>query len=635
MLQKNSFRASSKILFLLALTGCNGGGSVPVGVIDDIAPTVLANPVIRPLNDSTKITLSFSESMDTATLLLSGDLATDANGGIWSSVKDTDDTLIISPNANWTTGTGRTLTVDAKDLAGNGITRLTLSYDIYNSSIFFVSAMAIDDNDDGLTPDSAKQSITKAIDLAVSPAVILVNVGTYNVSSDASGTQTHIILKEGVSLYGGYNNSFTQRNTTRFTSIITDNSSYITANNSSPNRTVEAGLGITPATVIDGFTLNGSSQAGADYTAAMLVHSGGKPTIENNIINGGSGSQFSHGLVNIESSAANIYANIINGGSGNNQSRAIDNEGSTPLIRGNTIDGGTGGSAYAVLCRSNSDAVISENVINGGNGVALSYGVYSSDSAPTVNSNTINGGSSSATYAIYNDYSSSPLISKNSIHGGSGFTASYGVYNILSSAEVFNNNIYGGSSSNASYGIANGSATTVIHNNNIDGGGAMNAYGIIFNSNAVSIDNNIIFTSGGTSVAYCLFEENASGDPASVRNNNLYGCATALYLDYGTSTNCATGATCITSITNVNILNDTTTSGNISTDSILEDIDGADDDISTMQDNDWHFSDLSPGVLTFGGLNGVDDGGWGFTDDMDSTTRPTSGNPWSIGAYEP
>ncbi len=66
------------------------------------------------------------------------------------------------------------------------------------------------------------------------------------------------------------------------------------------------------------------------------------------------------------------------------------------------------------------------------------------------------------------------------------------------------------------------------------------------------------------------------------------------------------------------------------------DIDGLDNNLNTMYDNDWHFSMASPASIASGGLNGIDEiPSWTFTDDFDGVSRPGSGNPWSMGAYEP
>ena len=60
-----------------------------------------------------------------------------------------------------------------------------------------------------------------------------------------------------------------------------------------------------------------------------------------------------------------------------------------------------------------------------------------------------------------------------------------------------------------------------------------------------------------------------------------------------------------------------------------------DPDFVNQAGGDWHFNSVDPTSVTAGGLNGEDDGGWGFADDKDGVTRPAAGNPWSMGAYEP
>ena len=114
-----------------------------------------------------------------------------------------------------------------------------------------------------------------------------------------------------------------------------------------------------------------------------------------------------------------------------------------------------------------------------------------------------------------------------------------------------------------------------------------------------------------------MYEFDSDSDPASVRNNDLFDCPTALYYDEGT--------TAITSIATVNALGDTTASGNVSADPLFEDQAGG----------DWHFTVSTLATVDEGGLNGIDDGGWGFTDDKDGDPRPGTGSAWSMGAYEP
>jgi len=74
--------------------------------------------------------------------------------------------------------------------------------------------------------------------------------------------------------------------------------------------------------------------------------------------------------------------------------------------------------------------------------------------------------------------------------------------------------------------------------------------------------------------------------------------------------------------------------GNVDVDPLFVDIDGPDDDITTMDDNDWHLSASSPESIRTGGLNGSTDA-WTFTEDRDGSTRTGDGSiGWSMGAYE-
>ena len=136
---------------------------------------------------------------------------------------------------------------------------------------------------------------------------------------------------------------------------------------------------------------------------------------------------------------------------------------------------------------------------------------------------------------------------------------------------------------------------------------------------APTIENNIISALKGASERYCVHETDANSDPTALRNNVLFDCPTALYRDEGN--------TAITDIAAVNMLMDTTSSGNVSTDPMLVDRDGADDDPTTFVDNDWHLSGASPASVTGGGL----DLSALFTIDADGVARSV---PWSIGAYE-
>ncbi len=100
--------------------------------IDSTPPTASGSPVsgltTRTVIESTDtITITFSESMDTGTLNIGGDLSSEANFA-WSPTTRANDTLRVSPVTTWKEGFDRTLTIDCKDPAGIGIERLNFLF---------------------------------------------------------------------------------------------------------------------------------------------------------------------------------------------------------------------------------------------------------------------------------------------------------------------------------------------------------------------------------------------------------------------------------------------------------------------------------------------------------------------------
>lgn len=492
---------------------------------------------------------------------------------IWSTTTETDDTLTISPTAGWTIAANHTLTIDADDLVGNSLATLNLNYEVYNGTILFVSATAADDNGDGLSPATAKLTIPAAIAVAPVPAAVVVNADTFNVDS---GAATHVVLVEGVSLYGGHNADFSARDPVNYVSTLTDTSTLATNTFSLPSTAIEAAAGITEATVVEGFTVNGSSQSGADYTASFWSYDGSSPLLRGNILNGGSGDVFSMSMLN-------------------------DN--APPLIQGNTINGGggSGGISYAVFNDLGASPLIRSNIIDGGNGATSSLAISNSNAA------------------------TAPLIQNNSIYGGNGGLYSFGIRNTNRTEATVQNNIIHGGSGRLSFGIGDEMlAVTVVQNNTINGGsGDSRSYGISISDSAPLIENNIVFTSvTGSGLAYCIFELSANSNADSIRNNNLFDCGTSVYGDFdaactGNADGDADDTTC--TLTEMQALLDFGAggvSGNIETDPVFVDVDGVDNDIDTTEDNDWHLSGTSPVSITTGGLNGIDEG-FGFSDDKD------------------
>lgn len=668
---------------LLTACGGGGGGGNGGGTADTTAPTAIVTTNAPAAPDSalipanTVVTITFSESMDTTagTWSLGGGLASESDSGIWSMSSVQNDTLTISPASEWFAKPNRSLTIDARDLAGNAVATINLSYDVYHGTLYYVDTSRLDDTGNGLSPQTAKKYIHTAVANAIAPATVLVNAGNYRLSH-ALGT--HVVLREKVSLYGGYSADFTQRDPATNITTIEDRSTTQTGSSILPHAVLYGKYGLIPitrATVIDGFTIQGSTQAGADYTAAITLY-GISPTVQNNTINGGSGSGGSLGILNYNGASPVVQNNTINGGNAGSDSTAIvnylacspdiqnnilyggnsinttaiRNTSSSPMVQNNTINGGKSSNvSVAIVNFQASSPVIQNNILNGGSGINATA-ISNISSSPMVLNNMIDAGSGSTSATGVNNQSSSSILRNNTITGGSSIlsatsiTTTTGVSNTSSSPTLQNNTIYGGSGGFNSYGVYNADSSSILQNNTISGGsGDHTSNGVyIFSSSSLRLNlyiaNNQIYTRTGIG-SYCLTEDRPAvaygTTPTTLRNNNLFGCV-HLYYDYeGACIGNGNTDPRDCTLSEMNALTDIPDyGGNISTDPLFADIDGADNNIDTMADNDWHFSATTPASVTTGGENGIDQG-WSFTDDKDGVIRPASGNPWSIGAYEP
>jgi hypothetical protein len=542
------------LLLVAGLTACGGGGGT-----GDATPVVIS---ISPSDGSVilkgqTIVITFSESMDTIRIDLDGTLDPESDGGQWSTTNVANDTLTISPKTEWSVDVDQWVSVEAQDLASNKISPLRLTYHIVHD-IVYVSTPANSGNDANPgTQSEPKATINAAIDKAVTlqsalpptsqpPDLYAVFVSEGNYTVDsAGGSGNHVILMNGISLLGGYSADFSERDPASHVTRITDTSTAAASSHLNPNRAVETEGAIDTPTLLDGLTIKGSDQG--NYSAAIYINGGGLPTIQNNMILGGGTDVLKPSLF----------------------SMGIVNFSGQPTIRNNTITGGMGERvSIGVLSAGASSYTIENNTIDGGNGGRNSYGVWSTveSSASSIRNNTIHGGSpGESSFGIQNE-GASPTIQNNTINGGSGLTFSYGIQNTRF--------------------IPSGSPSSP------------------------TIDNNIIFTTGPGS-EYCIHEADVllPMEPVSLRNNDLFGCGTALYFDEAANN--------LISIADVNALTDTTASGNISIDPVFVNLAGG----------DWHLTPSSPPAVTQGGL----DLSPAFTIDKDGKARTA---PWSIGAYE-
>ena len=260
----------------------------------------------------------------------------------------------------------------------------------------------------------------------------------------------------------------------------------------------------------------------------------------------------------------------------------------------------------------------------------------------TISNNVIIGGAGVRTNGIA-IYQASAKIHNNVVYSGTGTSWSFAIYNSNAlSPEIYNNLIVGGGTGTFSYGIAESDSSSIIRNNTIDGGsGGYYSTGIYLTglTGAAVIENNIIYNSGGNTRT-CIQEGNDTA-PGMLRNNLLYDCPQGYYVDNSTlGPICPfnSGFSCYTTIADVNNELITThgaagsADGNIFADPQFVNKNGNDNNSETVDDNNWHLLSTSPAVGA--GLNGVSLS-WNFDIDFDNYFRPSFGNAWAIGAYEP
>jgi hypothetical protein len=118
-------------LLTLGLMACSGGDhhdntSIPLD--GDMTPPT-GTSTQTALDKTTPIVIHFSESMKTTSLSLGGSMSAESDSGAWSTTTYSNDTLTLSPkNGSWTSGPNRDLTINATDLAGNGLQTMNLTF---------------------------------------------------------------------------------------------------------------------------------------------------------------------------------------------------------------------------------------------------------------------------------------------------------------------------------------------------------------------------------------------------------------------------------------------------------------------------------------------------------------------------
>jgi hypothetical protein len=318
------------------------------------------------------------------------------------------------------------------------------------SATIYVSPSSTGPTRDGSSWASAYASISEALAAASSGDEIWVVSGVYKEA---------VALREGVGLYGGFRGDEASRD-------ARDVAANVSAIDGEMKReAVVAPAGITPAAVIDGFTIRNGSGGSKQGAAIRAVDAA--PTIRNNVIAAnaysyagiylkGSGSPVVEGNAFRLNTASRLY-----GGPGN----AVVVDGCTASIRNNVFEGNRGG-AISVTAAG---ALIESNSVNLGALSVVSQttaGIALTNATSLVRSNTVR--------------MSSPGIQ---ITGGS--------------PTIIGNRV----AENVG-GIVTRNASPLIERNDVLWNTAPSGAGIGIVGGAPIVRNNVLFGNAGTSVDY-------------------------------------------------------------------------------------------------------------------------------------
>ncbi|NOY09466.1 MAG: right-handed parallel beta-helix repeat-containing protein, partial [Spirochaetes bacterium] len=311
---------------------------------------------------------------------------------------------------------------------------------------------------------SIQAGITAAKDVNI-PAVRIAQ-------GDYSDTGPVVTLAEGVSLYGGYKSGdWNIRDSAAYVTTIQDTDISINTP-STTHRALEAGSGITSATVVDGVSIKGSNAGAQDgrYICAVFIYSGGSPTIQNSILYGGyAGSASETAALIIINSAPVIQDSILHSGNAGNN-RGIKMTGAGALIRRNTIDGDSvgGNAAYGIYTEGGTPMIYNNTIYNLNSSSGNTCGIYVNNGTPEIYNNFIDGGKNgSNAVAVYITGGATPDIRNNILSGSEGNSyPSYGIWEDSGKPKQVSNNdfinIVSGGSSGGMYRDSSGQIFNTI-----------------------------------------------------------------------------------------------------------------------------------------------------------------------------
>ncbi|MFW5742241.1 MAG: Ig-like domain-containing protein [Spirochaetota bacterium] len=532
----------------------------------------------------TAIVVVFSETIDTSTVELSGTLATESDGGVWSETAEPDDTLTVAPTSTWSVAGAKTLTIRASDLQTYELEPLELEYRVLDGGPYVHAGRGNDDNPG--TSDLPKRTVRGAVEnaeLVYDTAEVRIAEGTY----DEEGA---ITVAKDLLFLGGY-----------------DEADW-GVRESDPRWALDDGaVGQYPTTVrVDDtivFNVTG------DGLEVLLEHL----SIENSTL----GNPPTTNGVFALASAVTLRSVRVTGGRGSTASGVATNGGELVLEHAD-VHGATQGTGIGVLVGGGTLDVDASRIDGGAAGENDdTTGVVLQDAVATIDASFVCGGDAWAkATGVFCDTGSDLTLTNSVVLGGSSKedSSTKGII-VRGSAAVLRNNTIG--------------SGTVLFGTDTDGSVGISLVDIV----EASMENNVIFTeSGADAVRRYGVEALPSSVPSSFRNNAIFALGddlTAVFVWAGDPAD----------ELDLNDLNDESfASGNV------DDPDGE----SVFADPDAGDYRLTRGTsvdIRQGGLDGAAEG-WGFAADKDGAPRtnltddPDEGpdNPgaagWSMGAYE-
>ncbi len=659
----------------LEVVGINGAGeeqATPTVVsftVDLTPPEIVSSSIGVILPDDT-VVIRFSEPIrtDSGQYSVDGTLRSNAIGGSTLSIGGSSVTL--TPGTQWfqTLADSQLVTGFVRDLAGN-----TTAIEV--ELVVAADAVYVDGDGgsgDGSSPGSPAGSIGDVAGSAAPGEIIRVTGGTYDET---------ITLVDGVAIVGGWDPTFTTQDPLTNPTVLAP-TDLTSAPAGSPTGTVSCNVA---SGLISGFEIRGAGGSGraavvvgpgcgaevvftqnriiADTVTGLgygvYVEGGAQPAFLDNEIRGGSGNGESYGVyVEQSGSSFTLQGNIIDGWHGNPVSYGVYHDAGDGVIRDNEIYGGTGskgGSALGRTCPTTADGESVGLLVNASL-VIEENGVFGGMSNATGSTCGLSGASTSRGGVIN---TTQIELDENAFLAGSG-PASGCATSLAVGLDTADNDVLetladggracgGAGDTSIALRIRNG-ATVSVENVIVTGGTAATAIGIDAEptSGYAIINVTAIDTSGGGSDSIGL----RSASAGNMFNTILYGFGTGVLEQSSSGALTAVSNNAFQSTvayetsfsvayTNVAELEAglISASGNVDGGVVFVDLDGADDDLLTFEDNFVSLSSQSSCEVRQGGVANITIESFdieGFERTASLTCGPTNSDAagWSIGAYE-